>query len=185
MATVEHEPDLVQRLKDKRADRLRKGQMTCEIHPIPSNPEERLALVPLLEGEYDECIRASAALDVPENVAGAGVMDRHERREVICHAARNPSDLSKRVFKDVNSMMAALEPEDVNFFYDVYIEMSQTISPQIDTLSEEEIDFLSRLFETMQWKDLSGRQAYALSRFLSTLRPEQLMGRSLGRLLTP
>lgn len=145
----------------------------------------RVAIVPLLEGEYDECMRSAARLDVPENVAGASVMDRQERREVVCRAAREPEDYSVRVFKNTIQMMEVLEPSDINHLYDAYVEMTLEISPRMDQLSEQEIDFLEGIFEVMPWKDLSGRQVYALSRFLSSLRPEQLMGKSLGRLSTP
>jgi hypothetical protein len=174
----------LERIRQKREERMRMGQMTAEILPIPSSPEIRVALIPLLEGEYDECMRAAAQVDVPDNVAGASVMDRQERREVVCRALREVDDYSKRVFTDTVTMMETLEPPDVNFFYDAYVEMQLQISPRLDELLEAEIDFLKDVFGTIQWSDLSGRQVYALSRFLSSLGQEQLTVKLPGRLST-
>lgn len=175
----------LERLKRNRLARMRQGQNTADILTIPSDPESRVALVPLLEGEYDECMRAAASLDVPENLAGANVMDREERRQLVCRSAREVGDYTKTVFTDVEEMMQVLEPQDVNYLYDAYVEMQMEISPSMETMTEEEIDFLKGLFEIMPWSDLSGRQVYALTRFLSTLRPEQVMDKSLGRFSTP
>lgn len=179
------ESDIVAQLRQKREERMRLGQNTAEIFPVPSSPEVRVALIPLLEGEYDECMRAVAALDVPETIAGASVMDRHEKREVIVRASRDTSDYTKRAFKSVDQMMEVLEPEDVNFLYEAYLDMVREISPAVDELDDEEIELLKKVFEEMPWKDLSGKQVYALTRFLSRLAPEQLMGKILGRLSIP
>lgn len=179
------ETSTLERLRESRLKRMRMGQSSASIIKIPSNPEHRVAIVPLLEGEYDECMRAAAQVDVPDNVAGASVMDREERRQVVCRAAREVDDFSKRVFTDSITMMEILEPSDVNYLYDAYIELQLEISPSMDELSESEVDFLKGVFERMPWNDLSGRQVYALIRFLSSLGVEQLTDKLPGRLSTP
>lgn len=173
------------RLKETRLERMRKGQGAATIETILSNPEIRVALVPLLEGEYDECMEAAASRDLPDSLAGAQVADREERRQVVCRAAREVEDYNKRVFVSVDEMGKVLEPTDVNHLYDCYIELVRQYSPKLSVLSQEEIDFLSGLFGNLRWSDLSGEQVYALSRFLSRLRPDQLTGNLPGRLSTP
>lgn len=174
----------LERLKERRLERMRGGQATASVETVPSDPEIRIALVPLLEGEYDECMRGAAAVDIPENLAGAQVADREEKRQVVVRAAREVDDYEKRVFASTVEMMNVLEPTDVNHLYDCYLEMVRQFSPQMTALNQEEIDFLSELLGTLRLNDLSGGQVYALSRFLSALQPEQLMGKSLGRLST-
>lgn len=163
------EPKILQALKERRLERMRLGQATGELVGLASDQEVRVALVPLLEKEYDQCMRAVANMIVPDNVAGAGLMDRQEKREILVRAIRDPSDYSKRMFRDVDDMMDYLEPVDINHVYDAYVEMAMAISPHVADLSDEEIDFLKQLFVDFQWKGLSGKQAYALRRFISTL----------------
>lgn len=157
----------LEKIRERRLERMRQGQNACEIVPLPSDSEIRVALVPLTEAEYDACMRLTSRLDVPENVAGASIMDRHEKREVIIRASRETENLTQHVWKTVDEMMTSIEPEDVNVLYDRYVEMSTDISPHIAQLSEEEIDFLKDYFANCQWSDLSGKQLYALNRFIS------------------
>jgi hypothetical protein len=170
----------LEKIKQRRAERMRAGQNTAEIISLPSDNEIRVAIVPLLEREYDEALRATAAMDVPENVAGASLMDRHERREVICRAIRDPDNYSERLFKSVAEMMDILHPTDISHLFDAYVEMSMDISPDVRSLSDEEIDYLKKVCENLNWKDLSGKQLYNFNRFLLTLTPDQLLGKSPG-----
>lgn len=176
--------DTFTRLQERRLERMRQGQQTAEIEKIPSDPEIRVALVPLLEGEYDECQKAAAEVHMPDNVAGATVRDREERRQVVYRASREVDDYSKQAFPSAHQMSQVIEPTDVNYLYSSYVQMISKFSPSISTLEPDEIDFLSDLFVNLDWKDLSGEQVFALSRFLSTLRQEQLMGSLPGRLST-
>lgn len=172
--------EMLEKLRQRRIERMRLGQETAELEPIPSDPEFRVALVPLLEKEYDASQRAVSLLDVPETVAGATILDRQEKREILIRAIRDPEDLTSKLFSSVNEMMELLEPVDITHLYDKFVEMSMDISPDLRALSQEEIDFLKRVFESFSWSDLSGRQHYALNRFLLTLSPDQLMGRQPG-----
>lgn len=178
-----------EQLKERRLERMRQGQQTATITSIPSDKEIRVALVPLLEGEYDECIKAAAAaagaLDEPDTLPGAQVADREERRNVVFRSARNIDDYSKYAFPSLQEMMQVLGPHDINHLYDCYIEMAREFSPRMTELSQEDIDFLLDLFVNLSWKDLSGGQVYALSRFLSLLRRDQLTANLPGHLSTP
>lgn len=156
----------LEKIRERRLERMRQGQNACEVVNLPSDEEVRVALVPLTEAEYDTCMRLTSKLDVPENVAGASVMDRHEKREVIFRAAREVGDLSQHIWTTVDQMMDTIEPEDVNVLYDRYVEMSTDISPHMAQLTDEEVDFLKDYFANCQWSDLSGKQLYALNRFI-------------------
>lgn len=164
----------LEKIRERRIERMRLGQNALEIVLLPSDSEVRIGLVPLTEAEYDTCMRLTSELNVAENVAGAGVMDRHEKREVVFRAAREPSDPHKHIFDSVDQMMENIEPEDLNVLYDRYVEMSTQYSPHVAQLSDEEVDFLKEFFANCQWKDLSGRQLYALNRFILAHSPGQL-----------
>lgn len=172
--------DIKATLRARRVERMRQGQQACEITSLPSDNEIRVAIVPLLEKEYDMCMLAVAAMNVPDNVAGAGILDRHEKLEVLIRSIRNPNNLMERIFDNVEELMELVEPPDVNTLYDDYVEMASNISPHVVELGEDEIDFLKQLFGTLQLKGLSGKQLYALRRFISTLSPMQLTDNLLG-----
>lgn len=172
-------------LKERRLERMRKGQEAATIENLLSDPEIRIALVPLIEGDYDECMRIAAAIDVPDDsIQGAQVVDREERRQVIFRAARQVDDYTKPFFPSMEEMKKELAPHDVNHLYECYLELIRSFSPKMAALSQEDIDFLSDLFVNLPWNDLSGAQVYALSRFLSLLQPEQLTDSLPGHLLT-
>lgn len=170
------------KIKQRRIERMRAGQATAELIKLPSDNEIRVALVPLLESEYDQALRATVAMseDMVENVASASLMDRHEKREVICRAIRDPEDYSKRLFTNVQEMMELLHPSDISHLFDAYVEMSMDVSPDVRSLTDEEIDYLKKVCENLNWRGLSGKQLYNFNRFLLTLTPDQLLGRSPG-----
>jgi hypothetical protein len=170
------------KIKQRRMDRMRQGQRTAEIISLPSDNEIRVAIVPLLEREYDEALRATAVIgdEFPENIAGASLMDRQERREVICRAIRDPDNYEVRLFNNVEEMMGLLHPSDISHLFDAYVEMSMDISPDVRALSDEEIDYLKKVCENLDWKGLSGKQLYSFNRFLLTLSQDQLLGKSPG-----
>lgn len=172
--------EIYEKLRERKIERMRLGQKACEIVPLASDEETSFAIVPLTEAEYDICMRTTAALEVPENVAGAGIMDRHEKREVIFRSLRNVGNLDKRPFSEIEQMMEIFEPEDVNKLYDRYVEMSTQYSPHFYELSQEEIDYLKELFANYQWSGLSGKQLYALNRCISALLPGQPSDNLLG-----
>lgn len=184
MSEVELEPvnsvSTIEKIKQRRIERMRLGQSTAELVELPSDKEIRVALVPLLESEYDQAQRSTAMLEVPDNVAGAAVMDRHEKREVLVRAIRDPDNYANRLFANAEEMMGILQPVDISHLFDQYVEMAMNISPNVAALTDEEIDFLKKVFEGLNWKDLYGKQLYALNRLILTLSPEQLMGNLPG-----
>jgi hypothetical protein len=178
------EQKTLEKIRERRLDKMRRGKEAAELVEIPSmnaDPEVgedniRVALVPLTESEYDRCIQSAAMIPVPDNVAGAQVQDRHEKREVIRFAMREVDNLEKHVFNSVDEMMEVLETDDVNHVYDCYAEMIETNSPAVVQLSEEEIEYLKKVFENLLSNVLSGKQLYAINRLLLITSPTQLVG---------
>jgi hypothetical protein len=172
--------ELVEELKKKRVDKMRNGKAACDIRNLLSEPDIRVALIPLTEGEYDAALQAVAEMQAPENVAGASWRDRREQCEVLVRAIRNPVDLTERPFETVQQLMDSTETYDINHLYDAYLELQSTFNVSIEALPEDELGEVKKVFENLDWNALSGKQWYALTRFLSTLSATQLLGNSLG-----
>src|SRR5690348_14846856 len=96
-------------LIERRLDRMRLGQAVCEIIPLLSDPETRVAVVPLTEAEYDQAMENSMKEVLPETVAGGQYRDRILTRQTLLRAIREPDDLSKQVFESVEELENALE----------------------------------------------------------------------------
>lgn len=178
----------VESIKDKIAerhlDRMRLGQAVCDFVPLISDPEIRLAVVPLFEAEYIQALNAVANTDAPDDLAGMQLRDRKQAQEIIVRAIREPDDLTKRVYMDTDEMMAQLTVSDVDEVLDRYNEMCEQSSPRLERIPEEEFENLKKTLQTMDWNGLSGRAWYAAKRFLSTISPSPLMDSLPGSLLT-
>jgi hypothetical protein len=85
-----------------------------------------------------------------------------------------------RVYSSTEEMLEDLEVADIDALIDGYNEMIAKSSPSLDGITEEEIEDLKKVFQTMDWNALSGRSWYAAKRFLSTISPEQLRDNSHG-----
>jgi hypothetical protein len=59
--------------------------------------------------------------------------------------------------------------------------MVETSSPSVDGIPAEELDDLKKALQEINWSELSGRQWYALRRFLFSIMPELLQASLLGR----
>lgn len=171
-------------LIERRLDRMRLGQATCEIENLLSEPEVRVALVPLTEAEYDQCMEKVIKMSAPETIMGQQMRDRALTNETLLRAIREPDDLGKMMFENTNEMTQALEVADINFLIDMYFEMVDKSSPSLDGLNDEQIEDLKKVLEEMDWSELSGKQWFALKRFLSSLGPRQLTDKLLGSFLT-
>jgi hypothetical protein len=110
--------------------------------------------------------------------------DRKMTHWVLCYSIREPGDLTRRVYDDPDELLDELTSDDVTFLIDCYYEMVERASPSMTSLSEEEIDELKKVWEVIDWNELSGKSWYALRRFLSTISPTQLTGSSSGSFLT-
>jgi len=171
-------------MKQRRLERMRLGQETCVIHPMPSNPDINVALVSLTEAEYDNALVHSMTLDVPDTTAGNQVRDRRSQQEILWRAMRNPDNLSEKIFNSAEELKDTLDWSDINFYMDAYFELAEIVAPSVASLNEEEIDELKKVLREISWSELSGGQWYALKRFLLSLSPEQLLGRLPGSFST-
>jgi hypothetical protein len=172
--------ELKQQLIDWR--RVRLGQQTGDVVPLLSNPEFRVALVPLTEAEYIQTMRMAALYPVEDmnNATGAQLIDRLQQHEVLAIAIRNPQNLEERIFEDGNELADYLEIEDVNYLGDLYLEITDAVSPSLDGMTEEELNEAKKVLRILNWSALSGRQWWALKRFLLSISPDQLVVKSRG-----
>lgn len=172
--------ELKRQLVDWRRARL--GQQVGEVVALLSNPEFRVGLVPLTEAEYIQTLKMAASypVDGTNNVLGAQLIDRLQQHEVLSIAIRNPHNLEERLFESGDELAESLEIEDVNFLGDIYLEMTDATSPSMDGMSEEALVEAKKVLRILDWNALSGKQWWALKRFLQSISPDQLRGRSRG-----
>jgi hypothetical protein len=179
------------KIKERRLDRMRLGQAVCDYVTLPSDPEIRLAIVPLTEAEYKKALNKVYELQMADDLAGASIKDRVQSQEILVQAIRETDDLSQRVYTDtkdqtaVEMMLDDLEVADVDELIDKYNEMVEKSSPSLDGIPDGEIDAVKKALQVMDWNALSGRSWYALKRFLSTITPEPLLVNSHGSTSTP
>lgn len=151
---------------------MRQGQSACEIVEMPSTyglPEvERVALVPISDADQQNALRAAASMPVELNAAGHLAMDEMHRAYVLSIACREPNDLTARYYENVNAVMA-LDTADKNTLWDRFQEMMAQFSPKIEALSQTEVDDLKKVWDEIQWNDLSGQQWYILMRFIQSI----------------
>jgi hypothetical protein len=169
-----------EKLRERKLNRMRLGKAVADVHSLMSDPEIKVALVPLSEAEYIQCLEATVNQRIADDTAGQALRDRYNSAEVLLRAAREPDDLEQPMFDSVEELTDALEVNDINFLQDMYFEMVETASPAIDGIPEEDLEDLKKALQTIDWNALSGRQWYALRRFLFSIMPELLQGNFSG-----
>jgi len=163
---------------------MRLGQSVGYKFQLLSQPEVEVTMVPLTEAENYQCIETITAMEAPENVVGAMLRDRRNANEIMFRAIRNSEDLDEPAFENMEEMMELLTHADITHLFDCYLEMSEEVSPSLGNFTDEEIDELKKVLSEVEWSGLSGRQWYALRRFLLTLGLELLPANSLGFIST-
>lgn len=165
-----------------RLTRLRLGQDAPEMVNIPSMSDVRAAQVPLLEKEAQAGIILAASVEVPDNAAGLQARNRAAIESDVWHSLREPGDISKRVFANIDEMVGedGLTPEDIDYLADNLMLISTYASPSIDGLSEKELDELKKAFAETDLSALTGKRWAALKLCVSILFPEILLAKSLG-----
>lgn len=159
--------------KERKLERLRLGQATCEFTELLSDPDTRIALVPLTEGEYSISLAEADKCLAGDNPAGLSLRDETQRQLVIFYAARQMGNLEIKFFDDVREVLE-LDAHDINHLYDVYLEMVAMNSPSMMGMSEDDFLALSSALPKIRWSELSGPQWYAAQRFLNSIRPHLL-----------
>ena len=175
-----------ERIKTRRLERMRAGQSVCSFVTLTSDPEIRLAIVPLTEAEYEQCLELVASMSAEDNVAGFALRDRKQAQEILVRAIREEDDLTKRVYVGgdkqtaVDEMMESLDVSDIDQLIDEYNEMSAQANPRADGIPEEVLEQLKKVLWEMDWNEFSGRSWYALKRFLGLIMPELQQANLLG-----
>jgi hypothetical protein len=165
--------------RERKLERLRLGQSACELTELVSDPEIRVAVVPLTEGEYSNSLYEAEKLGVSNTPAGAALVDEIQRKWVIFHAVRVVGNLNVKFFNafaDVDD----LEASDINHLYDIYLELVADSSPSLMGLGEDDFNSLKVLLPRMAWSELSGPQWYAAQRFLNSIQLDLLQASSSG-----
>jgi len=170
--------------KEGRLRRMRLGQDAPEFVSLITNPEIRVALVPLTEAEYHIGLKAAMDLPAADNTQGMMLRDRWQQVTDVWNALREPHDPTKRVYESVEQMVAELEHTDINYLSDMYLRMVEDSSPALDGVTDEQIEELKKACLTIDWSVLSGRAWWHLKAFLSSLTPEQLQVKLPGSLST-
>lgn len=184
MATMESS-STKEKIHERRLERMRLGQAVCDYVTLPSDPEIRLAIVPLTEADYRNVLQKVAKLGVADDLAGVQMKDRVQASEICVRAIREEHDLQQRVYDDVSEMEADLEIQDIDHIIDCYNEMVAQSSPSLEQLPPEEFEALKKALAEMDWNDLSGSAWYAARRFLSRIMPSPLLDKSPGFSSTP
>lgn len=152
--------------RERKLERLRLGQATCEIVDLPD--DDRLALVPLTEGEYSNSLHEADKIMAGDNPAGAALRDETQRQWIIFHSARVVGDLESKWFQNIADVVE-MDSAEINHIYDVYLEMVAESSPALVGLSEADFNSLKTLLPRIEWSELSGPQWYAAQRFLNSI----------------
>ncbi len=168
-----------EKMKENRLARLREGKNAGEIVYLLSDPEVRLVLVPLTDGEWLKCIGLADKLDAGDNVAGLAYREQTQKQAILLYASREMSDWEQPFFESLVEV-GELGMHEVNYLYDVYLEMVAQNSPSLYMLEEEEVEALKVLWSRIEWNELSGRQRYAAMRFLNSVEANLLRANSFG-----
>jgi hypothetical protein len=159
---------------------MRLGQTVCDVVDLPSDSEIRLCIVPLTEAQFLQALEKVRDVRANDDLPGMAIRDRVQAQEILVRAIREESDLTQMVYSSTEEMLEDLEVADIDALIDGYNEMIAKSSPSLDGIPDVELEELKKIFQTMEWSDLSGRSWYAAKRFLSTLSPEQLQVNSHG-----
>lgn len=161
-------------MRKARLDKMRMGQGVASIVALATDQDERVALVPLTQGEYITSLQIAATLPVDDNIAGRISRDEVQRAEILAVSCREVSDLTERYFEN-SEAVRELEAADINLLFDEYLQMVNEQSPALIGLSEEDFNDLKKGLQTIPWSELSGPEWYAAQRFLDSIRHRLLM----------
>lgn len=175
-----------ERIKERKINRMRLGQAVCDFVSLPSDPEIRVAIVPLTEAEYLKVLNEVNEIQMGDDLAGVTVKDRVTAQQTLVWAIREPEDLTERVYVDndeataMDQLLETLDVGDIDEIIDRYNEMIEQASPSLDGIPDEELENLKKALQQMDWNALSGGAWYAAKRFLSRITPSPLLDNSPG-----
>jgi hypothetical protein len=173
-----------EQIEERRLTRMRMGQEVCEFATLVSDEEIRVALVPLLESEYEQVLIGVSRLQAEDNIAGVALRDRRQAQEILVRAIREPENLQARVYESMKEMLDDLTVQDIDHLYDEWNAMTAKLSPAADGIPPEEFENLKKALSGLNWNELSGRQWFAAKRFLFEVMPLLPLDKLLGFGLT-
>jgi hypothetical protein len=146
-----------------RLTRMRMGQAAFEWISFESikgsdGTPIRFAQVPLKEFETQQGLVEAASLGVDDNFVGIALRNRRAETIDVWNSLRLPDDLTQKAFESPEELTEALEPSEVDYAFDSLTTLMEYSSPQIDGLSDEQIESLKKAFVAVDWSELSGRQ---------------------------
>lgn len=171
MATMEKTLSTREKIHERRLARMRGGQSMCDFVVLPSDPEIRVAIVPLVEADYRNVLEKIGKLGTPDDLANVQIKDRVQAEEILVRAIREEHDLTQRIYDDVDDLLEDFEVGDIDHAIDCYNQMVHQSSPSLDGIPAEEFEALKKVLQRMDWNALSGSAWYAAKRFLSTISP--------------
>jgi hypothetical protein len=167
-----------------RLRRMRLGQEAPEFVNLRSNPEIRLALVPLTEAESEYGLKAAMTLPAEDNELGILYRDRWQQVCDLWNALREPHDVTNRIYETPQEMVEELETLDINYLSECYMRMLEDTTPSMDGVSDEQLEELKKAFVTIDWSVLSGKAWWHLKQCLFHLGQGQLKVKLPGSLST-
>lgn len=174
-----------EKIRQRRLDRMRLGQAVCDFVELVSDPEIRLAIVPLTEADYRNVLEKVSKLNLPDDLAGVQIKDRVQAEEILVRSIREEHDLDTRVYNSIDELTEDLDVADIDHLLDCYQEMTFRGSPAMDEIPPEEFEALKKVLARMDWNELSGPAWYAARRFLSRITPQLRPDNSPGFSSTP
>ena len=168
---------------ESRLAKMREGKAAGTIENLINEPEVRVVLVPLTDGEYIRALQFGDQVDAGDNPTGLSLRDTLTKEGIILFAAREIFDWTKHAFESIEEVQA-LGHNEINHLYDCYLEMIAAHSPSLYMLTDEEFDDLKKVWNEIPWSELSGTELYAAKRFLDSIQGRLLRASLSGSLST-
>lgn len=164
---------------------MRMGQEVPDFAYLRSNPEIRMAIVPLLEREAQLAWVQAADAEVRDNAYGVEARDKILKCWTLAYALRQPDNIDQRVFESGEQLAEELDDIDVGWLGEQYEATTEYASPALEGLTDEQMSELKKVLDTIDLNELSGRAWWLLKAFLLTVSGDQLRDRSLLHTSTP
>lgn len=167
-------------LLQRREARMRQGQNAGTFANLITDPETRVAIVPLKEREHEYGYSYAATIDVDDNTSGLVLRNRAKSVADLWNACREPDNFDKKVWVSVDQMIDDLEAVDIDYLLEQFFAYTTDFSPDLANMTEESLDELKKVFGSLQLKELTGKEQAAVSICLSLLLPTRQLAKSLG-----
>lgn len=165
------------RMMENRLAKMREGQAAGEI--VDFDDEGRCVIVPLTDGEWLKALSLADQLVTEGTEAGFLAREEYLKSAVLLFACREMRNYEEFFFNTIEEVQT-LGHHEITRVHDEYLEMVAAASPPFLAMSDEDLEALKKVWEQIEWSELSGRQWYAARRFLNLLNPASRQGNSFG-----